>query len=314
MSFVIEPQIAKEVAEGGGQSKLPFQSLFKSLVFAPDSAPAKARPQAIGMAKKLFTDGPEVKNLLEHTWVPDTSRGGSAIKQSKISPENGISVVVPWPALNAKGSVKLLASTYPALLRRFDATDAPNLVELMKEDANSPYFKHCTGLGVVAGEFDQDSHWVWLMREIIPSLYVMYPMSTSPKDNWTLQRDPGGYPMAQIFASAGSTLILPEIGARSQVWTTYWSILFDGGILEVDPPRLSGVKEASSSRMDLASEVINEAVMSFQKLRPVLGDGYSAESRDMPALDKPSFATEILGAVTVATGVALATAVAAAIV
>ena len=313
-------KIAKTRSEEGAQTVISFQYIFAGLRFERDDK-TEIRNESRKVANALFVKGPESADLLKHTWVPDVKRiveKSSAITQSGRPPTNGISVVVPWPSLKDDGTVKTIGPggrKSTALLRRIDAINGRDLAQKMTDDDYNGYFHKCLGLGTVASSEGEDIHWVWLMREVVTNLYVMCPFSIARQRNvWDLEVEAGGYNLAQRKALDGDALCLPTLESSSEVWESYWAILFNGGIKET-PVFYNGRFETPAPRADLTdSEVIDKAVVAFTKMKDAVAGPFTAESRDEPAKDKPSAIAEVAGAVAVAAGVALATGVVAALV
>lgn len=307
MSYV--PPKCLEAAKAGSDPPLAFDTMFKFMSFDASADTRKVvelRDKCMIAAYQKFKAPAGAPITMVFNQKIDggvTSKGAT-----DPTPEGKLTFFVPYPVPDSYGNARTVGS-FEALLRRIDTTPA-ELLELMGESMRG-YFLECRELGKPSALAQK---WVWLTRCVAPRQYVMAPFTSSDNVRWANMLGKGGHRTAQYEALVGDEYITPDSKDDSDTNKRFWAFLL-GKIPEFDTLSIPTVVEAPAPREELVdAEAIDKAVVSFTKLKAAVTGAFTAESQDKPAHDKPSAVAEIAGAVAVAAGVALATAVAAAIV
>jgi len=297
-----------EAARAGSEPPLAFDTMFKLVSFDASADTVKAvelRNKCMIAAYRKFK-APTGAPL---TMVFNLKLDGGVTSKGATDPtaEGNLTIFVPYPVPDAYGNVRTVGSS-EALLRRIDTTPA-DLLELMGETM-SGYFLECRELGKPSSLAQK---WVWLTRCVAPRQYIMVPFTSSDNVRWANALGKGGHRTAQYEAFFGNEYITPDDKDDSDTNKRFWAFLLSK-IPKFDTLRIPTMVEAPAPRPELIdSEAIDKAVVTFTKLKAAVTGAFTAESQDKPAHDKPSATAEIVGAVAVAAGVALATGVVAAI-
>lgn len=307
----LDPNIAIRAADEGRKASKPFASLFAPLQFVPPSS-AKTietiiRDQALKTAADYFESS--TAKPMTNAYLPSVSK---VAKPANGDTPSGIETFfLPWPQLTGKGNEIMVREGAQLIFLRVDLQKGL-VLRGVEADSIAPYFKHCKGLGVPDSS---DRKWVWLTRCIAPRQHVMYPYTAGIDRGWIQGMAVGGNLTAQATAEYGGHYQVPDENSTAEVNMEYWAMLFSG-IKEEDPvgDRLVHVETPAPRAQLIDSEAIDKAVVAFTKMKAAVSGPYTSETRDEPTKDKPSVASEIVGAVAVAAGVALATGVVAALV
>lgn len=305
-----DPAIAVRAARGGHKASKSFNELFAPLQFVPPSSSMKAesiiRDTVLTEAARYFNaDEP---GPMTNAYSP--SKRNVAKLDNGPTPDGLITFFLPWPQLTATGAEIASRETRKTLFRRMDVQKGL-VLRGVEADSLQSYFRYCKGLGVPDSS---DRKWVWLTRCIAPRQHIVYPYTAGTDRAWTLQLAVGGNATAQAKAEHEGHYRVPPEDIDADVTKEYWAMLFSG-IKEPEPIRDRLVHiEAPAPREQLLSEMIGENVVALIKQKAAIGGGYSNETRDAPARDKPSVIAEVAGAVAVSAAVALVTGVVAAVV
>lgn len=305
-----DPAIAVSAARHGREASKSFNELFAPLQFVPPSSAntieGNIRDTVLKEAARYFNE--DEPGPMMNAYLPSNSRGAKPANGP--TPDGVITFFLPCPMLTGTGAKIMTSNGQKTMFLRMDVQQGMVLKGLETESLE-PYFRHCKGLGVPDSA---DRKWVWLTRCIAPRQHIVYPYTAGADRSWTMGLAAGGNAMAQAKAEHAGRYRVPPEDIDADVTKEYWAMLFSG-IKEVEPigDRLVHI-EAPAPREQLLSEVIEENVVAFIKQKAAIGGGYSNETRDAPARDKPSVIAEVASAVAVSAAVALVTGVVAAVV
>lgn len=304
----IAPGQALLSIENGSRPFVAFDDLFKPLAFTPIASArnpaAYVRDNAITLAMSFFN---AIKPAhMENAYQP--AADGAGVLKNQSTPNGTTTFFLPAPLISSKNKARRKERN-DLLLLRMDIPDG-SIVTSMQNDQIASYFKACDGLGTpVSG-----AKWVWLTRCIAKNQYIVVPYTSSDNTRWATSLPVGGSLDAQVRTENGGSFVVPGVSATGQENKEFWAMLYSG-IKEADPiPDLTHLE--ASIRADLVPPSPSDMTVPVFMVPSyrVSDGGYSTETRDAPARNKPSAVAEIAGAVAVAAAVSLVTGVVAAVV
>lgn len=287
--------------------KTPFHTLFEALEFVPSMTSDKASD---GQYDAWFA----AYGYLAHERIdPMQNAYRVSGSQYELANEETIegytTLFIPLPVLTKVNLKAKKKAEIKLLFMRVDCVNG-SVVETMKARHDS-YFTKCVGLG----QPTPGAKWVWISRCIAPRQHVLFPYSPGDVSRWASElpdTNSGSY-AAQAKVEVDGQYSVPDETHTADQNKAFWAMMF-GGISEIDPFEIVH-REAPQPREDLVPpSVRDQAVASFAKGMDRVMGGFSNESRDALARDKPSVVAEIATAVAVAATVAVASGVVAAIV
>lgn len=224
------------------------------------------------------------------------------------TPSGKTTFFLPWPVLTPVTRDISRKYDQTLMLRRLDMENG-TITDTMESDEYAAYFHTCQPLGEPLA-----AKWVWLSRCIAPNQHILLPFTNGVNHPWTQMANAGGNMLAQGMVISGDKYVVPDQTADNVLNKDFWAIMFSGA-REPDPiPDLTHLE--ASIRADLVPAPPTDMTVPVFMVPSyrVSDGGYSTETRDAPARNKPSAVAEIAGAVAVAAAVSLVTGVVAAVV